>query len=160
MSTISRRSLLSGLGVVAVSGSLPVTAATSLLRVSKDPNCGCCSAWIEHVQAAGFITEVHDLTDLSTLKTRLSIPAALHSCHTAQIEGYVIEGHVPASAIRRLLKKRPLAIGLAVPGMPIGSPGMEVSGAPAETYDVILFERYAQKIYSRYKGGEEISSRL
>jgi hypothetical protein len=149
MSTISRRSLLSGLGVVAVSGSLPVTAATSLLRVSKDPNCGCCSAWIEHV-----------LTDLSTLKTRLSIPAALHSCHTAQIEGYVIEGHVPASAIRRLLKKRPLAIGLAVPGMPIGSPGMEVSGAPAETYDVILFERYAQKIYSRYKGGEEISSRL
>jgi len=160
MSVISRRSLLSGLGVVAASGFLPVTAATSLLRVSRDPNCGCCTAWIEHVRAAGFTTEVHELADLSTLKTRLSIPAALYSCHTAEIEGYVIEGHVPASAIQRLLTERPSAIGLAVPGMPIGSPGMEVSGAQAETYDVILFDRSAYKTYARYKGGEEISSRL
>jgi hypothetical protein len=126
------------------------------MTVNKDPNCGCCSGWVEHVRSAGFDTAVNELNDLAPLKSRLSIPAALASCHTAQVDGYVIEGHVPASAIRRLLSERPQAIGLAVPGMPVGSPGMEVPDSPAETYDVVLFGPAGQRVYARYKGTNEL----
>jgi hypothetical protein len=131
-------------------------AAAPRLTVTKDPSCGCCSGWIKHVRSAGFDTLVHELSDLTALKSSLSIPAALVSCHTAEVDGYVIEGHVPASAIRRLLSERPQAIGLAVPGMPIGSPGMEVPGSPDETYDVVLFGPRGRKVYARYKGTQEL----
>ena len=123
MFTATRRSFLLGLVTAGGSAFDFVFAATPTMVVNKDPNCGCCSGWVEHVRAAGFETRVNEVSDLAPLKSQLSIPAALASCHTAQIEGYVIEGHVPASAIKRLLSERPLAIGLAVAGMPVGSPG-------------------------------------
>jgi hypothetical protein len=134
-------------------------AAAPRIIVNKDPNCGCCSAWVEHLRGADFDTHVNELSDLAPLKKRLAIPPALASCHTAEVDGYVIEGHVPAAVIRRLLAERPAAIGLAVPGMPIGSPGMEVPGNPDETYDVILFGRTGRRTYARYKGAHELKPR-
>jgi hypothetical protein len=132
-----------------------ISQAAPRILVHKDPNCGCCSGWVEHVRSAGFDTHLNELSDLAPIKSRLAVPPALSSCHTAEVDGYVIEGHVPASAIRRLLAERPSATGLAVPGMPTGSPGMEVSGTPDETYDVVLFGPTWQKVYARYEGTRE-----
>jgi hypothetical protein len=156
--TIDRRVLLgagvaAGFGLRARAQGLPTLPR---MRVSKDPNCGCCALWIEHVRAAGFGVEVVDTGDLAPIKQRLGIPAELAACHTAEIGGYAIEGHVPAAAIRRLLDERPAAQGLAVPGMPIGSPGMEVAGAPAEIYDVILFAAGRQQRFARFQGAREL----
>jgi hypothetical protein len=146
-----------GLAVAAVSGaSAQESSMLPIMRVSKDPNCGCCSGWVDHVQAAGFQTTVIEISDLSPLKSRLKIPGHLASCHTAEIGAYVIEGHVPAPAIRRLLLERPSAIGLAVPGMPIGSPGMEVNGTPDEPYEVVLFGPTGDRIYGRFKGSRAL----
>jgi hypothetical protein len=154
---ITRRTVLGLFGAGAGFGLLPSIAAPyPIIHVSKDPNCGCCSKWIEHLHAAGFQTEVSDVTDMGTVKSKLSVPEVLYSCHTAQIAGFVIEGHVPAAAIRRLLAERPKALGLAVPGMPLGSPGMEVPGTPDEIYEVILFDRLQRKSYARYKGTTEV----
>jgi hypothetical protein len=152
----TRRSVLLGLAVAAMPGPHWARAAAPMV-INKDPNCGCCAAWAEHVKAAGFEARLNEVGDLGPIKARLAVPPALASCHTAEIEGYVVEGHVPASAIKRLLAERPSAIGLAVPGMPIGSPGMEVPGSPDETYDVILFGRSGQKVYARFKGARELS---
>jgi hypothetical protein len=159
MASLTRRSLTFGLAAMAVGAGGRDAAAAPRVIVNKDPNCGCCSAWVEHLRGAGFETHVNELRDLAPLKNRLAIPPALASCHTAEVDGYVIEGHVPASAIRRLLAERPAAIGLAVPGMPIGSPGMEVPGSPDETYDVILFGRTGRRIYARYNGAHEFRPR-
>lgn len=109
------------------------------MTVYKSPTCGCCSAWIEHVQQAGFTCTVRDLPDLTEVKASFGIPRALESCHTAQIGGYLVEGHVPADLIQKLLREKPVARGLAVPGMPIGSPGME--GGTPERYQVLLFDK-------------------
>jgi hypothetical protein len=124
--------------------------------VTKDPSCGCCSGWVEHVRAAGFAVEVIESSDLAPIKTRLGVPARLASCHTAEIGGYVLEGHVPAAAVKRLLAERPAATGLAVPGMPVGSPGMEVPGSPEERYEVIAFGPSGQRVYARYLGHREL----
>ena len=156
MFTATRRSFLAGLLIAGGSTFDFVHAATPTMVVNKDPNCGCCSGWVEHVKAAGFATRVNEVSDLAPLKSQLSIPAALASCHTAQIEGYVIEGHVPASAIKRLLSERPSAIGLAVAGMPVGSPGMQVPGAPDEVFHVVLFGPSGQRVYARFKGAQEL----
>lgn len=154
---ITRRRVLGLFGAVAGSGLLPgVAAPYPVIRVSKDPNCGCCSKWIDHLHAAGFQTKVSNVADIGALKSKLSIPEALYSCHTAQIDGFVIEGHVPAAAIRRLLAEKPKALGLAVAGMPIGAPGMEVPGVSEDVYEVILFDRSQQKVYARYKGATEV----
>jgi hypothetical protein len=126
--------------------------------VTKDPNCGCCAGWVEHLRAAGFTAEVVDSARVNALKARLGIPAALASCHTAEIGRYAIEGHVPAGAIKRLLAERPDAKGLAVPGMPIGSPGMEVEGSPPDTYEVLLFGAFGQRSFGRFQGATEIRS--
>lgn len=112
----------------------------SEIVVHKTPTCGCCGAWIDHLRADGFTVRVIDVADTSPVAHRLGVPDALRSCHTAEIDGYAIEGHVPASDIRRLLAERPDAAGIAVPGMPLGSPGMEM-GDRRENYDVILFDR-------------------
>jgi hypothetical protein len=160
MADIARRSLLGGFTTAMLLGAFPLRAASPTMVISKDPDCGCCSGWVEHVRAAGFATRVHELSDLAPVKARLAIPPALASCHTAEIDGYVIEGHVPAVAIKRLLSERPTAIGLAVPGMPVGSPGMEAPGATDETYEVVLFGPSVQKIFARFKGSQEIASRL
>jgi hypothetical protein len=159
MADIARRSLLCGAVTVTLVGALPARATSSTMFISKDPNCGCCAGWVAHVRAAGFDTRVHEVSDLAPLKARLAVPPALASCHTAEIGGYVIEGHVPAAVIKRLLAERPTAIGLAVPGMPVGSPGMEMPGAPGESYDVMLFGPSAQKVYARFKGAQEIPLR-
>lgn len=110
-----------------------------LLTVYKDPNCGCCEQWVGHMAKAGFRPAVQDVADVNAIKRRHGIGPALASCHTAIVEGYVVEGHVPAADVTRLLKERPKARGLAVPGMPIGSPGME-QGPPSQydRYETLL----------------------
>ncbi len=114
-------------------------AAAPMVDIWKDPSCGCCLDWVKHLNANGFATRVHDEGNAAA-RQRLGIPAQFGSCHTAQVDGYAIEGHVPAADLRRLLKERPRAVGLAVPGMPIGSPGMDgaVYGDRRDPYDVLL----------------------
>jgi hypothetical protein len=149
-------------------GALPVAAALVLPRysraaeilpkmtVTRDPACGCCGGWIDHVKAAGFSIDEIEAANLVPLKTRLGVPVELSSCHTAEVGGYAIEGHVPADAIKRLLAERPQAKGLAVGGMPVGSPGMEVAGTPPETYDVMIFSADGQRVFARYRGTQAI----
>lgn len=134
------------------------TRAESLPRmiVTKDPSCGCCSGWAEHVRAAGFPVEIVETESLNRVKARLGVPQDLAGCHTAEVAGYVIEGHVPASVIRRVLDEKPDAAGLSVPGMPVGSPGMEVEGSPPDEYDVILFGPSGRRRYARFRGAEEV----
>ncbi|WP_291296858.1 DUF411 domain-containing protein [Elioraea sp.] len=108
------------------------------VEVWRDPNCGCCSAWVAHLRRDGFAVEDRVVASVAPIRRLLGTPADLLSCHAARVGGFALEGHVPALAIRRLLGERPIGIvGLAVPAMPIGSPGMEVPGQPPETYDVI-----------------------
>ncbi|UHQ21428.1 DUF411 domain-containing protein [Lysobacter sp. 5GHs7-4] len=106
--------------------------------VHKSPTCGCCSLWVEHVRAAGFEVEVRDREDLSAIKQRLGVPYGKGSCHTAEVGGYFVEGHVPVGDIQRMLKERPQARGLTVPGMPAGSPGMEMPDGRTQAYAVEL----------------------
>lgn len=115
----------------------------------KDPDCGCCSKWAEHMQRNGFRVKAHDVRDLAVVKSKQRVPEALGSCHTAIVAGYTIEGHVPADAVRRLLRERPAGvIGLAVPGMPLGSPGME-SPTP-QRYEILAFDaKGASRVFER-----------
>jgi hypothetical protein len=132
---------------------LPARAETAV-EVMKDPNCGCCENWIEHLSQSGFAPTGRDLGNrsLNRFKAAKGVPASMVSCHTATIDGYVIEGHVPAADIARLLEERPDAIGLAVPGMPMGSPGMEY-GAQRDAFDVHLIRRDGStEIFSSYAG--------
>lgn len=117
---------------------VPVAAQTASVTVYKTPTCGCCTAWVDHLRANGFEVTAHDLDDVTPEKQRLGVPPGLVSCHTAVVDGYVVEGHVPAADIKRLLASRPAVIGIAVPGMPMGSPGMDYG--PAVAYDVIAFK--------------------
>ena len=109
-----------------------------LLVVHKSPSCGCCGLWVEHMQQAGFPVEVRDTNDLNPIKERLGVPYGKGSCHTAEVAGYVIEGHVPADDVKRLLADRPDAKGLVLPGMPLGSPGMETPDGRTDAYTVEL----------------------
>ncbi|TXH66835.1 MAG: DUF411 domain-containing protein [Lysobacteraceae bacterium] len=106
--------------------------------VHKSPTCGCCGAWVEHMRAAGFSVEVRDTDDLGPIKEALGVPYGKGSCHTAEVGGYVVEGHVPAEDVKRLLAEKPHAKGLALPGMPAGSPGMEMPDGRTEAYTVEL----------------------
>ena len=115
--------------------SLPV------VKVWKSPTCGCCTGWIEHMRRAGFQVEVEDVADVTPYKTQYGIGPDMMSCHTSLIDGYAIEGHVPADDIKRLLAERPQIAGLAAPGMPVGSPGMEVPGGQQDRYEVRAFTR-------------------
>ena len=105
--------------------------------VYKTPTCGCCNGWVEHLEASGFTVDARNVTDIMTVKHDSGVPVAMSSCHTAIIDGYVVEGHVPAEQVMRLLAERPAVAGIAVPGMPIGSPGME--GRNAQPYEVLSF---------------------
>jgi hypothetical protein len=110
------------------------------VRVFKDPTCGCCSVWVEHLKRNGFAPTSTNVSEMAAVKDKHGVPASGRSCHTAVVNGYVIEGHVPAAEIHRLLKTKPAGIvGLAVPGMPIGSPGME--GPNPRPYDVLAFDK-------------------
>jgi hypothetical protein len=151
----SRRSMLLLLGSVAASAALAApSAAEPLITVHKDPGCGCCTGWVQHLQRNGFAARVIETRRLDPVKARLGVPDDLAACHTAEIGGFVVEGHVPASAVKRLLAERPTATGLAVPGMPVGSPGME--GGEPETYDVILFGPGVRRPFMRFKGDREV----
>jgi hypothetical protein len=140
---LSRRDLLISAAATALLGSAGLAAAQSALpiRMYKDPWCGCCTEWARYLEGQGFAVTIEVREDLAAIKTEHGVPDAVASCHTAVIESYVIEGHVPAFDIKRLVAERPDAIGLAVPGMPIGSPGMEVPGQMAQSYDVFLIHR-------------------
>lgn len=122
-------------------------AAPPPVQVWKSPGCGCCDAWAEHMRAAGFAVEVTEIAAINGIKAKLGVPMALMSCHTALVDGYTLEGHVPADAVKRLLAERPRARGLAVPGMPQGSPGMETG--VFEPYDIILFGAGAPSVFER-----------
>jgi hypothetical protein len=119
----------------------PVPRTAPRILVHKTPTCGCCKVWIEYLIADGFVVEVRDVDDLGPVKTRVGVPPGKGSCHTAEVEGYFVEGHVPAEDIRRLLAERPQARGITVPGMPLGSPGMEVPGGRVEPYTVELVRK-------------------
>jgi hypothetical protein len=147
---VTRRSVLV---LIAVTAALPAASGAAedeVITVHKDPNCGCCSLWVRHLRQARFTVTAIDTAELDAVKTRLGVPSDLTACHTAQVAGYVVEGHVPAVALRRLLAEKPNAAGLAVPGMPIGSPGME--GGTPEPYDVVLFGPAGRRQYMRFLG--------
>ena len=119
----------------------PVTVAANTgipIKVYKTPSCGCCKAWVEHLQENGFAVEVVDMPDLSAVKAKYGVGENLEACHTAVVNNYVVEGHVPADLILKMLKEKPAIAGLTVPGMPMGSPGME--GASKQPYDVLTFD--------------------
>ena len=133
-----------GLGI-STSAQKPAT-----VEVYKDPTCGCCALWVKHLEGAGFTTRVTETQDMAAVKQKHGVPSKAASCHTAIVDGYVIEGHVPAADVRRLLKERPAVVGLAVPGMPIGSPGMEV-GSTKQPYSVLAFDKAGQTtVFSSY----------
>lgn len=115
--------------------------------VYKSPTCGCCNAWIDHLKESGFSVQSHDQQNMEQVKNMVGIPSSLRSCHTAKVGGYLIEGHVPAESIRRMLAEKPQIYGLAVPGMPMGSPGME--GPRVDPYDVVAFGENGVRIYER-----------
>ncbi|HEV8355492.1 MAG TPA: DUF411 domain-containing protein [Gemmatimonadales bacterium] len=141
--TLSRRELLArsaaaALGMVAAPGLLDARAPKTPMVVYKDPGCGCCEKWVGIMNASGFEVSARNSTGMTAIKQRYGVPDALASCHTAIVGGYVIEGHVPADLIRKLLKEKTRVKGLAVPGMVTGSPGME--GANKQAYDVVSFD--------------------
>ena len=119
------------------------------IKVYKDANCGCCKEWVKHLEANGFKVETMDMPDLSAVKEKYAVKPEIQACHTAIVGGYAIEGHVPADLIKQMLKEKPAIAGLAVPGMPQGSPGMD--GTTKERYNVLTFDRagrttvYAQR---------------
>ncbi|MBI2820841.1 MAG: DUF411 domain-containing protein [Acidobacteria bacterium] len=118
------------------------------VTVYKSPTCGCCKKWVEHLEANGFSVTVQDVVDMTPIRIRHGVARQFSSCHTALVGGYVVEGHVPADLIRRLLKERPNVAGIAVPGMPMGSPGME--GPHSDPYEVLLFDRAGNaRVYAR-----------
>lgn len=157
MKALNRRELVIGAVLLPLAANT-VHAAAPLptMTVSKDPNCGCCGAWVDYLRADGFAVEVVERADMDRIKSELGVPADLQSCHTARIGNYVIEGHVPADAIRRLLIEQPQASGLAVPGMPASAPGMDVPSV-RDHYDVVLFGAAGAKSYARYQGRRKLA---
>lgn len=130
--------LAAGTLAIGLPGALGALEAPPTIAVWKSPSCGCCKNWITHMEQNGFRVTVHDVANLEPIKRQHGVTASLASCHTGVINGYVIEGHVPADLVQRLLKERPRIAGLAVPGMPQGSPGMETGRKDA--YDVIAWD--------------------
>lgn len=125
------------------------------VTVWRDPTCGCCSGWVAHLRAEGFAVDDQVVRSVAPVRRRLGTPADLLSCHAGEVEGFALEGHVPAAAIRRLLAERPADIrGLAVPEMPVGSPGMEVPGAVPDTYEVIAFGAGPHRAFMRFHGAD------
>lgn len=154
---MTRRFVIGGLGYAGAEIAIPFALHAStapLIKVARSAGCGCCLFWGKHLEANGFQVEMTDRQDMAAYKSSLGIPAALESCHTGLIDGYVVEGHVPAEAIKRMLTQKPAAIGLTVPGMPIGSPGME--GGTPEIYEVVLFSKTGTTSFGRWKGSAAV----
>ena len=152
--TVTRRSALALVTAFLVLQRSTAEAESPAILVHKDPNCSCCAGWVRHLKDAGFAVRVEETTNLQPVRNRLGVPADLAACHTAEVDGYVLEGHVPAVAVRRLLEQRPTAIGLAVPGMPAGSPGMD--GGTPKRYDVILFGKTGRQPFMHFVGAENV----
>ena len=156
----ARRRLLRAGTAVALAAALPLSRAAAplpVMQVWKSPTCGCCNDWIDIVKAAGIRVQTHDSGN-TTMRARLGLPAKYGSCHTALIGGYVVEGHVPVREIRRLLADKPDAIGIAVPGMPVGSPGMDGPeyGDQRDPYDVVLVLRDGSaRVFASYRAQEK-----
>jgi hypothetical protein len=148
-----RQALFSTAAALAASACWPAFGAKAPLpamEVFKSSTCGCCGAWVDHLKAAGFTVKVTLVDDTTAARKRLGMPDRFGSCHTATVGGYVVEGHVPADDIKRLLAKKPQAVGLAVPGMPVGSPGMEY-GARKDPYQVFLIDKSGREtVFATY----------
>lgn len=141
--------ILAGGAAMAILGGVARAEAKKMV-VHKSATCGCCGKWVARMREAGYSVEEVVEADMSAVKTRLGVPKDMASCHTAEIDGYIVEGHVPARALDRLLKERPKAVGLAAPGMPSGSPGME--GGEAETYTLYLFGAEGVREFGKWIG--------
>lgn len=147
------QALAGGTALLATAAFAQKTTALPIIDVYKSPYCGCCGAWVEHLQKSGFTVRTHEVEDTSTVRQKLRMPEKYGSCHTAKVGNYVLEGHVPASDIKRMLTQKPKALGLAVPAMPVGSPGMEVESGRVDPYDVLLVQADGRAaIYQSYKG--------
>lgn len=149
---MKRRTVLTSLATIAATLSLPITAKESLpaVQVFKNPSCGCCGAWVDHMKAAGFAVSVTEVDDTSVARSTHGLPDKFGSCHTAVVAGYVVEGHVPANDVKKLVAMKPVAIGLTVPGMPVGSPGMEM-GSRKDPYQVLLVDKQGrERVFSSY----------
>ena len=134
------RASVAGAATLIVSREAVASAtAPSVVTVYKDPSCGCCTKWVQHLNKNGFVVTVRDTSNMDEIKRTMNVPAKLQSCHTAVVDRYVIEGHVPADVIKKFIAAKPKALGLAVPEMPMGSPGME--GSRTEHYDILSFDR-------------------
>lgn len=144
-------SALLGLAALATVGSFsPALAAGDEVVMYKDPNCGCCGKWAEHMRSAGFAVKEVASARMDLVKQEAGVPETLGSCHTAKVGGYVVEGHVPAADVRRMLAEKPAIRGLSAPGMPLGSPGME-GPYPAERYDVVSFDAQGRSaVFSKH----------
>ncbi|MNR71300.1 hypothetical protein D3C71_19150 [compost metagenome] len=151
---MNRRNFLTMAAVAGAFASLPAMATSSLpaVEVFKNPYCGCCEFWVDHLKSAGFAVKVTLVDDSSAVRKRYGIPDKLASCHTGVVAGYALEGHVPAADIKKLLAAKPAAAGLAVPGMPMGSPGMEAGGRK-DPYDVLLVDKAGgSSVFTAYRG--------
>lgn len=137
---MKRRNILLGAAGAALGTSVLAASSIPEVEVFKNPDCSCCGGWVEHLKSAGFAVKVTVTADTAPIRKRYGIPEALGSCHTGVMAGYALEGHVPAADVRRLLAQKPVAAGLAVPGMPVGSPGME-AGARKDAFDVLLVDK-------------------
>ena len=149
---MKRRTVLTSLAAAAAALSLPVVAKKALpqVQVFKNPSCGCCGVWVDHMKAAGFAVKVTEVDDNAVTRRRHGLPDRFGSCHTAVVGGYVVEGHVPANDVKKLLAMKPVAIGLAVPGMPVGAPGMEM-GSRKDPYQVLLVAKDGrERVFSTY----------
>lgn len=147
---MNRRSLLVGLGAACAAPAIAEAQQPTAMTVYKSPACGCCSAWMAHARRAGFAVRVVDVDDLAPVKARFRVPAPLVSCHTSVVGRAVFEGHVPLTDVRRFLRQ-PEGVGLAVPGMPVGSPGMEAPGAARQPFQVLAFDRQGRtRLFARH----------
>ena len=148
---LNRRAILLGLPAFAAAAGV-AHAAPRQITIYKTPWCGCCGGWVTHMRRAGFGTNVVEVQDLAPIRDKYGVPFRLSSCHTGVIAGYVVEGHVPPADVTRLLKERPKALGIVVPGMPIGSPGMESARGESEAYEtLLLLNRSGQtRVFARH----------
>lgn len=146
---MNRKRFLQSILAAPLAAAIRLNAAGPQVQVYKTPTCSCCSKWVQHLRDNGFQVSVQDVADTVVYRRKYGVPEALLSCHTAVVEGYSLEGHFPASDIQRLLRERPKAKGLAVPGMPVGSPGME--STRSEAYAVMIFDDEGRSsVYQRY----------
>jgi hypothetical protein len=148
-------------GLVAATGFQAFSAQRSAgtITIQRDPGCGCCLKWVSYLEQAGFTATVTESSEMAAIKKSKGVPDAARSCHTGTIDGYVVEGHVPAADIKRMLKERPAIVGIGVPGMPAGSPGMEVASGLVQPFDVVAFDKAGRLTVFASHAGKPARSR-